>query len=782
MQPVVRSLAAAVLAAVSLSCVDHSIGLERGSRLAKLPVAPAFLQVPEGGPAIEIATIRAVLRRESSADSSVAIAEVVGDSAVLEFENIVVTGEETVFQLSVQAFDANGVLIFSGAEEVTLKPGENEVAAPGLEYVAPDAIVSAIDIRIGTTSPLQFNLQWAGAAPGNTSCLNRAADPTAVIQQQLTVVGIKADQQTVQNVRIGWTSLDTAVATVDENGLVTARCSNKSTKIIARTFLDKADTIKVIVTAPPFTLLMSPEVAAVPRGTTKQFSAVLVDENGNQTTTGTVNWSSSDVERATVSASGLVTAISNGRVLITASSGDRTTVGVVEVVPPLASRVEITPSSDQLNTGQRRVYSAAAFEANGERIFDASGFDWRSTNTSVVQVSSSGSVFAAGAGVASIIVTLDGKADTAVVQVTQSTTGQVAGRVLNAATGGPVVSASITGGVTTDANGRFISGQMTPPASITVSATGLATFTYFNLPIQLGQITELGDLEMAPAGGTGSLTGTVVNALDDAAVSGAAVQIFAGINAPETNPVVASTTTDVNGAFTLSAVASGTYTLVVGRSGFSKSRTTAVVVGGAARNNRVPLSPTLAGTGIRIVLSWGDCLANQSVPCDLDSHLTGPASAPDEGRFHVAYFNEAYVNGVDSVGVLDNDATSGLGPETITLRQKASGVYKYYVHNYSAGTDTTSTALSNSAQARVQVYQGSTLVATFVPPAGQQGTLWAVFQVEGANLLPVNQILKLQDFSEVPADFMRVGSTPESDLQRLVAELQRHRTKTRKQF
>src|SRR5687767_5109511 len=231
MQPVVRSLAAAVLAAVSLSCVDHGVGLERGSRLAKLPVAPVFLHVPEGGPAIEIATIRAVLRRESSGDSSVAIAEVAGDSAVLEFENVVVTGEETTFQLSVQAFDENGVLIFSGSEEITLKPGENEVAAPGLEYTAPDATVSAIDIRVGTTSVPQFNLQWAGAAPGNTSCLNRAADPTAVTQQQLTVVGVKADQQTVPNVRVGWTSLDTAVATVDENGLVTARCSNRSTKI-----------------------------------------------------------------------------------------------------------------------------------------------------------------------------------------------------------------------------------------------------------------------------------------------------------------------------------------------------------------------------------------------------------------------------------------------------------------------------------------------------------------------------------------------------------------------
>jgi hypothetical protein len=278
------------------------------------------------------------------------------------------------------------------------------------------------------------------------------------------------------------------------------------------------------------------------------------------------------------------------------------------------------------------------------------------------------------------------------------------------------------------------------------------------------------------------MTGTVVNAVNDAFVSGASVQIFAGINAPETNPVVASGTTDANGAFTLSAVAVGTYTLVVGRTGFSKSRTTAVVVGGATHDNRVPLAPSLTGTQIRVVLSWGDCVANQSVPCDLDSHLTGPASEPDEGRFHVFYISPAYVNGADSVGVLDNDATSGLGPETITLRQKAAGVYKYYVHNYSAGTDTTNAQLSNSAQARVQVYQGSTLIATFVPPTGQPGTLWAVFQVEGTNLLPVNQILKLQDFSEVPADFMIVGSTPDRDLERLVRDLQRHRAKARKQF
>jgi hypothetical protein len=773
----VRALAVAGLAALSLSCADDSVGTRGGVRLASLSIAPVFATTPSGGPKIDIETIRGVLRRASSTDSSVASASVEGDSAILEFADVRVTGDSTKFTLGVKALDANNVVVFEGTQEVSVKPGNNSPASPTLQYTAPDATVASIDIQQGTTSVSNVALQWLGAIPGNTACLNRVPNAAAVTQVQLSISGKNAANQAVPNVRVGWTSLDPTTATVDDNGLVVARCSNKSTKVIARTFLDKADTVDINVTAPPFTLLMSPEVADLRRGSTLQMQALVVDENNNSTATTAVTWNSSDTQRATVSATGLVTAVANGRVVITASTADRTTVGILQVIRPLANRVVASPDVASINVNQRAIFGAVAFDASNQRIMDASGFTWSSTNAGIASVTSSGSVLGVAAGSASIIVSLDGKADTVPVTVTNSTTGNVAGRIVDGGTGAALSTATITNTTNpTGADGRFTTNQMNPsPApSIQITRTGYVTFQYFNLPFQVGTTSELGDLPMAPAGGTGTLTGTVVNAVTDGAVAGATVRLFNDITPNASLPncttgctPLMQTTTTAGGGFTFASVPAGTYTYTVTASGFSFTRRVTVALSAQTRDTRIVLSPAPTGAALRIVLSWGDC-ANPSVPCDLDSHMTGPASAPDTGRFHVAFYQRSYFSSPDSVAVLDNDAVNGLGPETVTLRQKAAGVYKYYVHNFTDRLDTASTRLSTTAQARVEVYQGTNLLGTFLPPSGQQGTIWAVFQIEGSTIIPVNQMLKIQDFTQVPGDFMVIR---DPDVERLMQDV-----------
>ena len=699
-----------------------------------------------------------------------AAAVVRGDSAVLQFDRILVSGDSTMYQLVVRAFDAESVQVFKGLQEVAVRPGENAPAAPSLEYTGPDAHVSELDVVAGMDPVVEMDLQWAGARVTAPSCLNRLASPGAITERQLSVVGWTDDATEVPAIRVGWSSRDTAVATVDANGVVRSRCSNKSTYIVARTYLGIADSVRVDVTAPAFTLLMEQAELTLPRQDSVQLSATLVDENGNPVSTTTLAWSTSDSSRATVNPSGWVRGIANGRALITAAAGDRTTIAVVEIVPPIAAAVTLTPDADTLAVGQSRLYQPTSIDRSGAVIPDADRYEWFTTNSEVARVNSSGLVTAVSAGSALVIVRIDSLKDTTAVHVREATDGAVTGFVVDPATGAAIAGATVSraGGpsATTDSSGAFTLAGLVPGDDLDFSASSHVAVVFHDVPVRLGQTLYLGEIPMAPSSGSsGTISASIVNALDDSPVAGATVSVFADINAPSTNPSsgvttplpVAQATTDATGIATFAGIPPGTYTYLVTAPDFSFTRKVVVSIDGLSLSTRIALAPVIAGdvAGLRVVLTWGDCQGGASnlVPCDLDSHMTGPAASADD-RFHVAYFNGVHLSGEDTIAVLDNDATDGLGPETVTLRPRTSGVYKYYVHDYSDAADSLSTRLS-TARARVDVYNGTDLIATFFPPANRQGVLWAVFQVEGSTITPVNEMIRIQDFPVVPGTFLR---------------------------
>jgi hypothetical protein len=166
-----------------------------------------------------------------------------------------------------------------------------------------------------------------------------------------------------------------------------------------------------------------------------------------------------------------------------------------------------------------------------------------------------------------------------------------------------------------------------------------------------------------------------------------------------------------------------------------------------------------------VVLTWGANATN--VPADLDAHVTGPNGGSP--RFHVYTGARAFVASGDTIAALELDDQSFSGPEVVTIRANAApGAYRYYVHNYSGREQTGGKALADSSQARVDVYQDSRVVATFFPPAGQAGTLWKVFEFDGARVFPVNTISNPEDTSgatlsrimgdEAALDYSRVSA------------------------
>jgi hypothetical protein len=743
----VRVVSVAVLAVATVTCADQPLVRQAG--YARVPLAPLFAVAPPGGPSIPVSRIRGVLR--GTTDSSVAEAQVEGDSAILEFQKVVVQGDSSRYTLGVQALDASNVVMFTGEDTLQIKPGDNAPATPDLDYTAPDAVAASIDISV-TALPLS----WAGAAAGNTSCLNRIPDNTKVTQQQLTITGKTAANANVPNVNVGWTSRDTTVFTVDATGLVRSRCSNKSAWLVARTFLNLTDSILVTVTAPAFSLIMSPDSTSIPRGGSAQLAALVVDENNNVVPAASVGWFSSDTTRAKVNATGLVTAIANGRVLITAASGNRTTVGVVRVVRPLASKVVAQPVVvlDSLGVGQSRAYFAKALDSVNKVIGEATGFAWSSSNTGVATINAAtGVATAIGTGNTFVKVTLDGKRDSIpLVVLTSMPPGSIKSKITNAADGTPLagvdVRSSASNSVLTAADGSFTLGGLQNGDSVVVSKTGFVTTIGYNIPAFPGKLLEMPAASLAPSGGgNGTIEGKVVNALSGSAVAGISVLAFKGINAApsprhDTLPS-ATTTTDGSGNFTLS-VPAGNYTLLYGATGYSKTTGGATAASGATKTLAdVLVAPSAVGSGLYIVLTWGDCsVPANNVPCDLDAHLTGPKLAPDTvpPRFQVFNGNLRYVAGTDTIAALDVNDSNGRGPEIIGLRPAAPvGIYKFYVHNATAGT-TANMALSDSASARVDVYQDNQLIGTFFPPSGVSGNVWNVFNYDGARLIPVGTI------------------------------------------
>lgn len=307
----------------------------------------------------------------------------------------------------------------------------------------------------------------------------------------------------------------------------------------------------------------------------------------------------------------------------------------------------------------------------------------------------------------------------------------VAGLTVRALNGTAVAATS-----STDPAGRF---ALTVPLlgsgqtyTVEASGSGYMTCSYPFVPTE-GSSIDLPVFPMIPAAfstGTGSIAGTIINALDGNGVPSMTLRLFPGLHQATTGTPLGTYTSSGDGSFVIPNVAAGYYTLQASKQGFLAVSYDVVCLGSRVSPGQdTATTPTLEPGQMRIVLTWG------AEPSDLDSHLTGPNASG--GRFHIYYSSKDA-----GVANLDLDDVTSYGPETTTITKQYPGVYRFYVHDYS-NRDATSSSPSNElarSSARVQVFTSAGLVAVYNVPSNQGGNLWSVFEFDGTSLRAVNTV------------------------------------------
>ena len=227
--------------------------------------------------------------------------------------------------------------------------------------------------------------------------------------------------------------------------------------------------------------------------------------------------------------------------------------------------------------------------------------------------------------------------------------------------------------------------------------------------------------------------GILTNAINGETIPDVTINIRSNEN-NTTGDILTTVTTDEDGYYEVS-LPLGNYTAELIKEGFITNSYNIVSVTGNKLDQNFTLAPdsTSAPIGdVRVVLTWGDS------PRDLDSHLVGP-TANGEDIFHIYYSDKDYIYNDDTYASLDRDDITYFGPETTTIYKKNdTGIYSYYVHNYT-DDEPSSTTLSTS-DAKVEVYFGETLVNSFNVPTGKVGPVWHVFDfdAEGNVIIPIN--------------------------------------------
>lgn len=261
------------------------------------------------------------------------------------------------------------------------------------DYVSVNraGVVSAIEATgmdyIVARTKEGYRMNCAVYVVDNAFAVSRNSDAQLRIgaQEQLTARNYYTTEEEL-NATVTWSSSDTNIAAVDENGLVTAAGIGTAT-ITAITSTGKTDSVDITVSYGKELSVSEPEIT-VGNGKTGKITPVISPANAKDTFT----YTSSNTSVATVDSSGTVTGRSGGTAVITVKSTGGLTAECTVTVTDIS-----LPSTAKVNINKTAKISPTTKPADV-----AQKITWNSLDDSIVTVDDSGTITGVSPGTAKV--------------------------------------------------------------------------------------------------------------------------------------------------------------------------------------------------------------------------------------------------------------------------------------------------------------------------------------------------------------------------------------------
>ncbi|MDQ8160162.1 MAG: Ig-like domain-containing protein [Gemmatimonadota bacterium] len=422
------------------------------------------------------------------------------------------------------------------------------VSATGLVTAVAEGTAT---LTVNVEGAVATALVYVGPLPASVTSLTVSPDAHSLIKGQtraLTPVVTKPAGAPAATITYGTT--DPAVATISSSGVITANAPGTATMTVTATAPGNTNFaaatlsgfVAVTVVNAVASVQVTPGTTIIMPGSTQQLATTVRDSTGVELTGRPVVWTTSSAAVATVSATGLVTAIAVGTATITATVGGvpGTATFTVSPLPAAVTAVAITPTAVSLLVGRTAALSPVITQPSGAATASVT---YGTTTPSVATVSAAGLIVAVGPGTATITFTATAVANTGFAAASKSATMTVTVTAVPVATVSvaPDASTILAGAaqqlvvIARDSAGQTLTGRTVAWATLnaaaaTVNASGLvtgvaagsatitatiegiigaATITVFPAPASITSLTVAPSSATVTVGQTRALTPTV---------------------------------------------------------------------------------------------------------------------------------------------------------------------------------------------------------------------------------------------------------------------------------